>query len=55
MKNKSKPKENQDFQRKTNQNLRKTNIFNEKQIKTLGKPTFALKNQSKPQENQNLQ
>ena len=37
------------------ENLRKTNILDEKPIKTLGKPIFWMKNQSKPKENQYFQ
>ena len=44
MKNQSKPKENQYFWWKTKQNLRKTNKFTQKPIKTLGKPMKIAKN-----------
>ena len=52
MENQSKSKEHQYFEKKTNQNLRKTNILKGKPIKTWGKPRFSMKKQSKPEENQ---
>ena len=55
IKNKSKPNENQYMNLKTNQNLRKINQSNYKQIKTLGKPVNPVKNQLQAKEKQEFQ
>ena len=49
-----KPKENNGLEPKKQQNIRKTNIWQAKNNKTIGKQRFESKKATKPKENQQI-